>query len=221
MLRCSIAHYTTTVLAAASLKDKSQTSSMATPVIVGLVVGILLVALFSTAFAAKGIQTNTEPKVLNDRAPKTILRIVVCADSEKPKLSTNSPDNPAVLRRMGTGGNDDSGGITIPLCIISSSSSQTMWQLYAVSTGDRKPLQEGLHSSFDYGVITTPAYHGEGEDKSIPMTNNSSDYQGSVIRNSLHLNADESADPSIRFIGVEALDSMGNYYIYQIFVDIK
>lgn len=208
------------ILATASSNDNSS-SSMAAPVIVGLVVGILLVALFSTAFAAKGIQTNTEPKVLNDQTPKVILRIVVCADSNKPKLSTNSPDNPVVLRRMGTGDNDDSDGITIPLCIISSSSSQTMWQLYAVSTGDRKPLPEGLHSSFDYGVITTPAYHGEGEDKSIPMINNSSDYQGSVVRNSLHLSADESADPSTRFIGVEALDSMGNYYIYQIFVEIK
>lgn len=189
---------------------------MATPAIVGLVVGILLVALFSTAFALKGVQNNAETKVLNDRTPKIILRVVVCADSNNPKLSTNSPDNPVVLRRIGT-----SDEVTIPLCIISSSSTPTMWQFYAVSTGDRVPLQAGLHSSFDYGVVTTPAYHGKGEDKSIPMINNSNDYQGSVIRNSLHLNADESADPSTRFIGVEALDSMGNYYIFQIFIDIK
>lgn len=197
--------------------DKSSSpSSLTIPVIAGLIVGILFVALFSTAFAVKGVQNNAETKVLNDRTPKIILRVVVCADSNNPKLSTNSPDNPVVLRRIGTGNE-----VTIPLCIISSSSTPTMWQLYAVSTGDRVPLQEGLHSSFDYGIVTTPAYHGKGEDKSIPMINNSSDYQGSVVRNNLHLRADENADPSTRFIGVEALDSMGNYYIYQIFIDIK
>ena len=186
------------------------------PVIAGLAIGIAFVVLFSMVFAAGSSDKNsTESTVLNDRTPKITLQVIVCGDSNNVKHSTNSPDNPIILKR------GDKNGVDVPLCIFSSSSHPELLQLSVISKGDRTPPPNSIHPTFNYGAITMPAHKGNGTDQTIlVISNDVVNYEGYVFKNNLHLRVDENTDPAIDFITIEAIDPMQNWYGYPIIVKI-
>jgi hypothetical protein len=110
--------------------------------------------------------------------------------------------------------------VDVPLCIFSSSSASILYQFHANT--HITPVPAGIHATFDYPVISTYPHKGSGTGQSIQRDSNDVvHYSGKMMKNKLHLWADNTTDPAIEYIMIEAQEMTHDWYGYDVYVTIR